>query len=139
MSIEQREYPRLEEEFIVYFGVVPGNTERPITRPRRKGTAKNISGGGLYLVSPRMSQGVIKKLLRKINKLSIEFYLPDFQYKIDVLGEVRWVRDGIGWWNIFPRHWELGVRFVYIKPEDKDSIIKYVINRQIERHLVKPS
>lgn len=138
MSLEHREYPRLEEEFPVYFEVVPNSVQKPVPRPQRKGIAKNISGGGLYLISPRMRRGLMKKLLSHLSKLSIEFYLPDFQHKISVLGEVRWVNGLLQWWSIFPRHWELGVRFIYIPPQDKDSIIKYVINKQIEDHLTKP-
>lgn len=138
MGIEKREYPRLEQEFAVFFDVVPNNTEKPIPKPQRKCIAKNISGGGLYLVSPKMRRGIIKRLLGHLNKMNLEFYLPDFQQKINALGEVRWAKDGLQWWNIFPRCWELGVRFLYIEPSDRDSIIKYVINRQIEDHLAKP-
>lgn len=137
MGIELREYPRLEEEFPVYFEVVPNSQERPVSRPLKKGIAKNISGGGLYLISPRMRKGLIKKLLAHLNKLSIEFYLPDFQHRISILGEVRWVKKISRWWKMFPRHWELGVRFTYIPAGDRDSVIKYVINKQIEHHLTK--
>lgn len=137
MSVEHREYPRLEEEFPVYFDIVPNSVQKPIPRPQRKGVAKNISGGGLYLISSRIRKGIVKRLLGHLGKLSIEFCLPDFQHKISILGEVRWVKGLSAWWNMFPRHWELGVRFIYIQPEDKNSIIKYVINKQIEDHLTK--
>lgn len=137
MGIEQREYARLDQEFTVFFDVVPNSIQKPVEFPKRKGTAKNISGGGLYFISSKMHQGIIRKLLGHFNKLSLEFYLPDFQNKIRALGEVRWVKGKLRWWNIFARDWELGVRFIYIRPEDRDSIIKYIINKQIEDHLTK--
>lgn len=134
---ELREYPRLEQEFTVYFDVVPKRETAPLAKPQRKGLAKNISGGGLYLVTSKLRKGIIKNLLDHLCKLTIEFYLPDFQNKIRVLGEVRWVKEKLHWWDIYPKTRELGVRFVYIQPEDKDSIIKYVINKEIEEHLTK--
>lgn len=137
MGIEQREYTRLDQEFVVFFDVVQNSLQKPVEFPRRKGTAKNISGGGLYFVPSRMYKRIVKKLLGHFNKLSMEFNLPDFQNKVRVLGEVRWVKGKLQWWNILARHWELGVRFVYIRPEDRDSIIKYIINKQIEDHLAK--
>lgn len=137
MQLERREYPRLEQEFEVLFSVVPSTGTKPVSAPTKKGLAKNISGGGLYLITPRMFKGTIKKLNNHICKLSMEFYLPDFQNKIRVLGEICRVKDSIRWWKIFPKHWELGVRFTHIQPQDKDSIIKYIINKQIEDHLVK--
>lgn len=137
MGTEQREYTRLDQEFRVYFDVVPNSLQKPTDFPRREGIAKNISGGGIYFVSSKMYKGIIKRLLGHFSKLSMEFCLPDFQDKIKVLGEVRWVKGRLQWWDILGRRWELGVRFIYIRPEDRDSIIKYIINKQIENHLTK--
>lgn len=140
MGIEQRQYPRLEQEFPVMFEVVPLTLSRPLVKPRYKGWAKNISGGGLYTLIPRISKRTIKKLLEHGLKLSIEFYLPDFQNRVKVLGEIRWARKKSKWWRVWSVLWALGVKFTYIQAEDKDCIIKYVINKQIEEHLLeKPS
>lgn len=137
MGIEQRVYPRLEQEFPAYFDIVPDSTAKPMPKPARKGVVKNISGGGIYLVSSQMNRCAVKKLLSHSFKLNIEFYLPDFQSRINVLGEIRWIKDRIQWWNIFPKIWKMGIQFIYIEPSDKNSIIKYVINKQIENQLAK--
>jgi hypothetical protein len=139
MGAEKREYPRLEQEFPVRFDVVDTSLTRPAVGAKREGAVKNISGGGLYFISPRLSKWTIKKLLAHCYNLSIEFYLPDFQNKINILGEVRWEKGGIKWWSVFPKKWELGVKFIYVKPEDKDAILKYVINKQIESQLMEAS
>lgn len=138
MGEELREYPRLEQEFLINFEIVAKTVTTPIVKPEQKGKARNISGGGLYLIVSGMGKGIVKKLLEREVKLSIEFYLPDFQNKIRALGEARWARAKQGWLSYFSGAWELGIRFVQIQTEDKDSIIKYIINRQIEEHLIKP-
>lgn len=137
MGREQREYPRLEQEFSVNFDIVPNDTASPMPKPQKKGIAKNISGGGMHFAASSLRKGVVKKLLSHSCKLNMEFYLPDFQNRINVLGEVRWAKDGFHWWSFFPTQWELGVKFVQIQQADKDSIIKYVINKQIEEQLAK--
>lgn len=137
MGKEQRKFPRLEKEFPVFFSVVPSDLEKPVSEHSKKGFAKNISGGGLYLVLPKINRSVIKKLLDRTCKLSMEFHLPDFQHKIKVFAEVRRVKNVSRCLAFFSCNWELGVRFIYIHDEDKDSIIKYVINKEIEDHLTK--
>lgn len=134
---DKRQFPRLEQEFTVYYDVVSNELPEPLSQPGRKGKAKNISGGGLYLVLPSIYQRTIKKLLNHGSKLSLEFYLPDFQDRIRVFAEVRWSRGTSRFWDVLPRCWELGVRFVYIHPETRDAIVKYVINKQIEDHLTE--
>lgn len=139
MGIEQREFPRLEQEFPVRFEVVQPNLPRPLAKPRHKGIAKNISGGGLYIVIvSRLPKSTVKKLLEHRVRLSIEFYLPDFQSRVKALGEVQWSKEKVHWWQIWPKRWSLGIKFTYIQPEDRDCIIKYVINKKIEDQLVDP-
>lgn len=137
MGIEQREYPRLEQEFPLRFEVVSADLSRPLVKPPRKGLVKNISGGGLYIVVSRLRRSTIKKLTEHHFQLTIEFYLPDFQNRVKALGEVQWSKEKSRWWQIWPKLWALGIRFTYIQPEDRDCIVKYVINKQIEDHLVK--
>ena len=136
-SKDQRQFPRLDQEFTVYYEVVSNELTEPLIQLARKGKARNISGGGLYLVLSGIYQRAIRKLLNHQNKLSLEFYLPDFQDRVRVFAEVRWSRGKPRWWDVLPRCWELGVRFVYIHPETRDAIVKYVINKQIEDHLTE--
>jgi len=137
MGSEKREYPRLEHEFPVRFDIVDASVTKPSAGAKSEAVVKNISGGGLYFLSPKLSLWKVRKLLDHSHNLSIELYLPDFQNKINILGEVRWEKGGIKWWSIFPKKWELGVKFIYVNPEDKDAILKYVINKQIESQLMK--
>lgn len=137
MGIENRQYPRLEQEFTILYDVVPNTVLAPEPKPYGKSVAKNISGGGLHLVMPRMPKRVVKKLLAHSHKLNLEFRLPDFNDKINILGEVRWAKGGLKWWNILPVKRELGVKFIYTQAHYKDAIIKYVINKQIEEQLSK--
>lgn len=139
MAEEQRRYPRLGEEFPVRFELVSPVLPRPLAKPVRKALARDISGGGVYLVVLScLRKATVKKLLEQSIKLSIEFYLPDFQNRIKALGVVQWIKGEMHWWQIWPKRWSLGIRFTYIQTEDRDSIIKYVINKQIDNHLVKP-
>lgn len=137
MGKELREYPRLNQEFPVSFEVVPLDLPRPVAQPQRKAWAKDISGGGMYLLFSFLSKKAVRKLLQKSARFSLVFNLPDFQNKIKVLAETRWGSKKAPWWCFWCSRWALGVKFVFIQSEDKDCIIKYVINRQIEEHLIK--
>ncbi len=134
---ELRQYPRLDQEFPVKYEVVPVDLSRPLGQPKGKAWVKNVSGGGMYLLISHFSQGMIKKLQQQSVKLSLVFCLPDFQNKIKVLAEVRWSKKKSPWWTFWSSKWAMGVRYTAIQPEDRDCIIKYVINKQIEDHLMK--
>jgi len=139
VGLEQREYARLKEEFPVVFAFVPSTLLRPLAKPKRKGIVKNISGGGLYmLIASRMHRGMVKKLLAHSFKISVEFYLPDFQYKVNALADVQWIKEKMHWWQIWSKQWSLGIKFTYMQPADRDYIIKYIINKQIESNLLEP-
>jgi c-di-GMP-binding flagellar brake protein YcgR len=137
MDTEKREYPRLEQGIPVFYEIISKSTRKISAIYKKKGIMKNIGGGGLYFISSKLWRMTVRKLLSHSLNLNIEFYLPDFQNKINIVGEVRWEKDGKRWWNILPKRHELGVKFTSIKPEDKDAIIKYVINKQIENQLIK--
>lgn len=137
MGKELRQYPRLEREFSVKYEVTGIELPRPLIQPKSKGWAKNISGGGMYLNVYGVRKSKLKQLLDRSAKFSLGFYLPDFQNKIKTFGEVRWYKCISPWWKIWSKNWSLGIKFIYIQPEDRDCIIKYVINTQIEEHLIK--
>lgn len=82
-------------------------------------TIKNISGGGLCILS--------EKKVDIGSKLSLEFMLPGDKTPIITTSEVRWVEDldsPIGNYN-----YRLGVEFRDIKKSQQDKITKFVISR----------
>jgi hypothetical protein len=137
MGVEQREYERFGQEFPISYDIVQYSVPNPLPDPKKSGTSQNISGGGICLLTAPMSIFAVRKLLSKKTKFSLEFYLPDYQHKINVLGEARWSSMNLSWWHLFPKRWALGIKFIKMNTNDKDLIIKYVINKQIETNLVK--
>lgn len=83
---------------------------------RRKIREKNISGGGMLIVSPEaLSIGTI---------LEISISLPHF-------GVVRTVGEVVRYQKIEDEY-EIGISFVNLSEKDREKIIKYVYQRQVE-------
>ena len=135
--VEKREYPRLKTEFPIKYEVIPLSLPRPLMKPDKEGLAVNISGGGLYVIISNMKRSIINKLIKHSLKMSIELYLPDFHNRIKVLGDIQWAKTKSKWWQIWDNEWHLGVKYSFIQNEDRDCIVKYVINKQIEDRIIE--
>lgn len=109
---DKREYPRFDIKAKAKF-------KAPIQMDISLATIKNISGGGLCILSEKkLDIGLV---------LSLEFQLPGDTAPIIASSEVRWVENldiPVGKYN-----YRVGIGFREIKKSQQDKINKFVINR----------
>lgn len=110
---ERRRYVRLDTSIEVHYKVV-GRIEEHRT------STKDIGGGGIRLILfERLDEGAL---------LELEMAVPHEPGKIFAKGEVVWIDEfvvsGPGGEE---RHFEAGIRFVEIAPDDREKLMKHVI------------
>lgn len=117
--IQRRRYVRINGEIPIELKIVKW-PDAPAPAPKLERSSiyeKNISGGGMLIVT--------KEALKRGTMLQILMEFPAGRVK--VMGEVRRVQK-----NEETEQYEVGVAFLDLNEKDRDKVVKYVYNRQIE-------
>lgn len=117
--IQRRRYVRINGEIPIEMKIVkwPDPSVPQPKLERNSISEKNISGGGMLVVT--------REALKRGTVLQILMELPTGRVK--VMGEVRRVMK-----NDDTEQYEVGVAFLDLGEKDRDKVVKYVYNRQIE-------
>ena len=125
---ERREFPRASGELEFRYVVVSGKDRNVFSKSRHAQMEDLAAGGlsfktkeliadGLHISTDTTSKGFVR------NRLILQFQLPGLSYNIKASGEVVW-------YQVAERGDEptyaVGVRFIGIKPEDREAIRRYV-------------
>lgn len=116
--IQRRKYVRIDGISQVDLKILKrsGGGDEVIYFDKRKVREKNISGGGMLILSPTiLAMGTI---------LEISVSLPHFGM-IRTVGEVVRVQK-------VEDEYEIGISFINLSEKDREKIIKYVYQRQVE-------
>ncbi len=117
--IQRRRYVRINGEIPIEIKVVKRpDPAKPMPKLDRNSIReKNISGGGMLMVTQEsLERGTVLQIL-------MEFPTG----RVKVMGEVRRVQK-----NVETEEYEVGLAFLDLNEKDRDKVVKYVYNRQID-------
>ena len=98
---------------------------RSLALKRRRGTPRNISGGGMFVEMPRMKPKTIERLLSGKYKFALELKIPGYRSKIKILSKAAWVDKKKGLeHNIF----NMGIQFEKIKEIDRERLVTHMLD-----------
>lgn len=83
--------------------------------------SKNISATGICIVT--------KERFESGTNLGMNFFLPDYDEPIYAIGKVVWIKEIKLSDSSAGTAFDAGVRFLKIKPDDRDKINQYVVAR----------
>ena len=110
---ERRQFVRLDTRLDLYYTRLPSTDEQ-------RTVTKNISGGGICLIAGED--------LQPGDQLQIAMKLPDRETPVHFIGQVVWSEpyEVIGRTQR-QRAAEIGIKFVEISPQDRETVMRYVI------------
>jgi len=123
--MEKRRFVRLDKMIEVACKEIIDKYSNPVIPPSILYT-KNISGGGLLLLSP--------KSMQKDTKLEFTIVIPEYKRGIDavgvVLGSVEQTIEGV-------KQYQIKVNFTEIYENDRDRLIQYILKEEVKTKKIK--
>lgn len=144
----KRELPRLDLDIAVWIYAVPSTQEAakpPVVKDfkdlseydddeLRMVQAMDISGGGMSLFFDANQADYINRIIDQNSRIGMTFFIPDPENptQIRAISEFRWEEEV----KVAQKEGKrIGLRFVRIKPSDRDVIVNWVIKKMIEKGL----
>ena len=137
LNSERRQFPRIEDNFFIFVALSSSSTNlEKNTSGGFKTFTKNISAGGLMFETEEST-------IEWDNELELEIYQPvnpdkTMIFSIPVLAKVIWIQ------KIEKEHFEngenkylIGVKFLHIKEQDRQKIVKYADEIQRSKYNYK--
>ncbi|MEA3329075.1 MAG: PilZ domain-containing protein [Candidatus Omnitrophota bacterium] len=112
---ERRKFVRLDASIKISYRVLK-KSELP-----SRVLSRDISGGGIKFP--------VEEKLKKGAGLDLEIEIPDGQEPIKALGQVVWIKKSTFRRSKGMNYFEIGVKFVEIKPFNRNRISKFVYQR----------
>ena len=137
LNLERRQFPRTEDNIFIFVTLSSSSTNLKINTPGGfKAFAKSISAGGLMFETE-------ENIIERDNELELEIYQPvnpdkTMIFSLPVLAKVIWIQ------KIEKEHFEngenkylIGVKFLHIKEQDRQKIVKYADEIQRSKYNYK--
>ncbi len=100
----------------------------------RRVYALDISGGGMCVCFDVQQLEYLRSIFEQKALVGLTFFVPDPENPVQIhaVSEIRWSEE----FNEEKQHgMRVGVRFIKLKPSDRDVIINWIIKRHIEKGL----
>lgn len=115
---------RLPRPIGIKFKIVSTDSKARLLKRGRTST-RNISGSGMFLELPRLSEGIVDRLLSGKNRITLELTVPGHRSKIRIIGKAVWMdKKGVARRRVHG----VGIRFVEITDKDRERLIYYMLD-----------
>lgn len=131
---ERREYVRLEQTIPAKYNLINDVKSIELSK-KRTATIQNISAGGVRLQVEGLDEQWIEGLYSGMVKLGLEIELPGGGKPVRALAKVAWLTKAPEATESGKTNCLMGLEFIDITTEDKDSIKKYIISSYLEEKI----
>lgn len=125
---ERRHFKRLVVKLPVRLLLIDAKESRELPGTLLPHTV-DISGGGLLFEISNLTEEWIRGLTSGMIRVGLELDLPTYAEPVRVLAKVAWLKKK----ETDPKRYLLGLNFIDITEEDRDKVLRYVVNAYLEK------